>query len=101
MQRLLETTDRSLVEALRLALESEDIPFHVLETGVGSMPFMPTVVMVDEQDLDAARAVLHSLQQTSIPTHLPRHTRRAQIALLGLLSAIVLLSLCFKMSGMW
>lgn len=97
MQRLLETTDRSLVEALRLALESEEIPFHVLETGVGSMPFMPTVVMVADEDLEPARAVLQSLQQTSVPTHLPRGMRGAQIALLGLLSVIVLLCLCFVM----
>ena len=61
MPRLVETTDRSLVEALRLALEGEDIPFQVLETGVGSMPFIPTVVMVAEADLEAARAVLNSL----------------------------------------
>jgi hypothetical protein len=97
VQRLLETTDRSLVEALRLALEGEEIPFHVLETGVASMPFMPTVVMVAEQDLAAAQAVLNALQVSSIPTHLPRGMRRAQVALLALLSVIVVLCLCFAM----
>ena len=62
VKRLLETTDRSLVESVRLALESAEIDAEILETGVSALPFVPTVISVREEDWERARAVLESLQ---------------------------------------
>ena len=63
LKRLLETTDQSLVESLRLALESEGIEAEILQTGVSGMPFIPTIVRVADEDWERAREVLRSLQQ--------------------------------------
>ena len=62
MKRLLETTDRALVESLRLALESEDIDAQILEVGVAGLPFVPTVISVPDQDFERARKLLQLLQ---------------------------------------
>ena len=98
MKRLIETTDRSLLEALRLALETEEIDVRVLETGVSSLPFTPTIVaVIHDEDWDRAREVLRSLQQEPMPyqTRAPRLRRPARVALFVLLSLVAILCLCF------
>lgn len=95
MKRLVETTDRSLIEAIRLALDAEGIEAQILETGVSSLPFMPTVVrIVHDDDWDRAREVLQSLQAESPrPYRAPSSLRHARVALLALLSLVAILCL--------
>ena len=98
MKRLIETTDRSLIEALRLAFETEEIDVRVLETGASSLPFTPTIVtVIHDEDWDRAREVLRSLQREPMPypTRAPRLRRHARVALFVLLSLVAIFCLCF------
>jgi len=98
LKRLIETTDRSLIEALRLAFETEEIDVRVLETGASSLPFTPTIVtVIHDEDWDRAREVLRSLQQEPMPYQRrpPRLRRPAWVALFVLLSLVAILCLCF------
>jgi len=98
VKRLIETTDRSLIEALRLALETEEIDVRVLETGAGSLPFTPTIVtVIHDEDWDRAREVVRSLQQEPMPyqTRAPQFRRQARVALFVILSLVAIFGLCF------
>src|SRR5438477_968210 len=60
IQAILRTTDRSLVEGVRLALEAEGIGV-VLDQELSAIPFIPVTVFVAEPDVDHARQVLRDL----------------------------------------
>ena len=65
MRLVLGTSDQSLAESLRVALEVEEIPAVTSNEGATGLPFIPITVMVDDADYDRARNILQSLQQTS------------------------------------
>src|SRR5436189_6389130 len=97
MKRLIETTDRSLIEALRLAFETEEIDVRVLETGASSLPFTPTIVtVIHDEDWDRAREVLRSLQPEPMTsqTWVPRPRRPARVELYVLLILVRIRALC-------
>jgi hypothetical protein len=60
MKPVLRTTDRSLIESVRLALEAEGIAV-VLGQELGAIPFIPVAVLVAESDLDRARQIIRDL----------------------------------------
>jgi hypothetical protein len=65
MKQVLRTTDRSLVESLRLSLESEGIEASVSPAADAALPFIPvTVTVLDDADYDRAAEIVLSLQNT-------------------------------------
>jgi len=88
VKTLIETTDLSLVESLRVALEGEGIDAQVLDVGVTSLPFIPMRVQVRDEDYGAAESVLKTLQRTPAVSETPpavRHTFQVLLALLVIL----------------
>ncbi|HLZ45342.1 MAG TPA: DUF2007 domain-containing protein [Gemmatimonadales bacterium] len=62
MRTLVQTTDRVLVESLRVALEDAGIEAQVFDHMATSMPFLPiTVVILHDDDFQAASDVLRDL----------------------------------------
>jgi hypothetical protein len=96
MKTILETTDRSLVESLRLALEGEGIDVVVLDVGVTSLPFVPIHVRVPDEDFELAMQVLSTLHRTprsAEPMLRLDHPGRALLLLLLAVLAIACLCL--------
>ena len=60
MKAILRTTDRSLIESVRLALEAERIAV-VLDQEWGTIPFVPVAVFVAESDVERARQVIRDV----------------------------------------
>ena len=60
MKAILRTTDRSLIESVRLALEAEGIAV-VLDQEWGAIPFVPVAVSVAEPDVERARQVIRDV----------------------------------------
>jgi len=95
MTTLIETTDRSLVESLLIGLDAEGIEAHVLDTGVASLPFVPIVVRVAEEDLEPAREVLQSLQRTPRSAERPPVLRGTTRVVLAILAVAAIACLCW------
>ena len=65
MKQILRTTDRSLVESLRISLESEGIAASTSPPTDAALPFIPvSVAVLDDADYDRAVEILRSLQST-------------------------------------
>lgn len=60
VRAILRTTDRSLIESVRLALEAEGIA-AVFDQESGAIPFIPVAVFVTESDVDHALRVIQDL----------------------------------------
>ncbi len=89
------STDVSLVESFRLALDTEGIASQVRSQNAGALPFNPvTVVVLDDDEYDRALDVLRGLQRTTPPSI--RHTRwsRRPVRLLLLLLAVLGIIIC-------
>ena len=95
MRTALSTTDLSLVESFRLALEAEGIASQVTNQNMGALPFNAvTVSVLDDDDLERALAVLGGLQRTTPPSiTTPRWPRKTVRAFYLLLAALAL-ALC-------
>jgi putative signal transducing protein len=62
VRTLIQTTDRSLVESLRVALEEAGIEAQIFDHTATSLPFIPvTVVILHDDDFQAATDVLRAL----------------------------------------
>ena len=98
MMRVLNTTNRSLVESLLIALDAESI--DAFASNDSGLPFIPmAVAVVDDADYERALAVLHGLQPTihdSVPV--ASWSRRAWRLALVLVLVLVLL-LCIDSIG--
>jgi len=90
VRRVLTTTDRSLVESLRVSLAAEGIEVVITNDAASGLPFIPvTVTVVDDADYERARALLHRLERrlrASAPwtARQRRAWRRAILAILAL-----------------
>lgn len=63
MKTILSTTDRALVESLRLALDAEGIP-AVVQNDTGSpLPMIPVTVLVQDADYERGQAIARDLEQ--------------------------------------
>jgi hypothetical protein len=65
MKSVLSTTDRSLVESLRLALEAEGIQAVVQNDAGSPLPMIPVNVLVQDADYDRAQSLARALQEGS------------------------------------
>jgi Putative prokaryotic signal transducing protein len=94
MRPVLRTTDRSLVESCRLALESEDIAAVTIPEADGALPFFPiTVAVLDDADYDQALDIVRRLQSTPSSawtgtTLSPRLLRALLLVLLVILAVV-------------
>ncbi|MGH9818483.1 MAG: DUF2007 domain-containing protein [Candidatus Acidiferrales bacterium] len=62
MKPVLSTTDHSLVENVRLALESEGIAAVIKNDAGSPLPMIPVVVMVQDADFDRANELVRSFE---------------------------------------
>jgi hypothetical protein len=99
MRTVLQTTDRALVEAVRLALEGQGIA-SVVQNDVGaSLPFMPASIMVQDSEYDRARSVVkefdegveHQLSKAPWRVRAPRLLLLLVLALVAVVCAEVFL----------
>lgn len=65
MKTVLSTTDRSLVESLRLALEAEGIQAVVQNDAGSPLPMIPVNVLVQDADYDRAQSLAKELEEGS------------------------------------
>lgn len=66
MKIVLSTTDRSLVESLRLALEAEGIQAVVQNDAGSPLPMIPVNVLVQDADYDRAQSLARGLEEGSL-----------------------------------
>jgi hypothetical protein len=64
MKTILSTTDRSLVESLRLTLETEGIQ-AVVQNDASSLPMIPVNVLVQDADYERGHAIARALEEGS------------------------------------
>ena len=87
MRQVLSTTDRSLVESLRIAAESDGIAL-VVNNDNANLPFSPiTVAVVDDGTYPRALALLRQLQSTK-PTIVQLRSWPSQLLRIAILLAI-------------
>lgn len=95
MRTLIQTTDRSLVESLRVALEDAGIEAQVFDHAATSLPFIPvTVAIVHDEDVAAATEILRSQQQSARSSSTRPVVRRSTGVLLLLLAVVTVMCLC-------
>ncbi len=61
MRAVLTSTDRTLIESARLALEADGISFALDGDAGSALPFIPVTILVDDQDVAAAQELLRPL----------------------------------------
>ena len=92
MKPVLRTTDRALIETLRLELESEGIAVALDPESAGAaLPFLPVTVMVPDSALLRALEVARELAPTTLADTNARTPSRRLWQ--GILLALVLLAL--------
>ena len=95
-REILRTSSISLAEALRLALETEDIPAFVSNENLGGLPPAAiTVTIAKDADYERSVAILDDLQQTT--PHGSSPTRR----LVRLLVIIVVGAFCILCASLY
>ena len=95
LRTALTTTDLSLVESFRLALETEGIAAQVSNQNTGALPFNAlTVAVLHDDEYDRAVEVLSGLQRTTPPSIRSARWSRRPLRLLLLLLAAVGVVLC-------
>ena len=91
MRAVLRTTDRSLIESVRLALEAEGIAV-VLDQELGAIPFIPVAVFVAEADLDRARRIIRDLvPPLTVVKDDPPSPRLWRVAFIGVVILLIIL----------
>jgi len=90
MKSILVTSNVSLVQSLRLALDAEGIAVAV--TNEAMAPIQPMTVEVADDDYDRAMVVLRQLQTTPAgPGHQPRSAVRGGWVILAIIALLVVL----------
>ncbi len=93
MNLVLQSTDRVLIESVRLALAGEGIEVVLNDESGAALPFVPVKVLVSSADFERAREIVRDLAPTPPSAGAPPAQRRIwSVILLAL--AILLLILC-------
>ena len=93
MRAVLTSTDRTLIESARVALEADDITV-VLDGEAGSaLPFIPVTILVDDQDAATAQELLRPLTSAVglSPSRTTGRRRAGRLLLVVLLLALLVL----------
>jgi hypothetical protein len=95
MKPVLRTTNRSLVESLRIALDAEGIAaVYSNDTGSG-LPFVPVTVAVDDTEYERALSLVHDLEPSSSSPNNPAASfSEAPSRVLWVLLAVAILLFC-------
>ena len=95
MKAILRTTDRSLIESVRLALEAEGIAV-VLDQESGAVPFVPVTVFVGESDSDRARQVIRDVAPPLTVAKDDRPSPRLwRVAFIAVVAVVILIIILF------
>ena len=93
MNLVLQSTDRVLIESVRLALAGEGIEVVLNDESGAALPFVPVKVLVPNADFERARQIVRDLAPTPPSSSAAPTTRRfGRVLLLAL--AILLLIFC-------
>jgi len=93
MNLVLQSTDRVLIESVRLALVGEGIEVVLNDESGAALPFLPVKVLVSSTDLDRAREIVRDLTPAPPSSSVPP-TRRRLLSVVLLIAAILLLIYC-------
>ena len=93
MNLVLQSTDRVLIESVRLALAAEGIEVVLNDESGAALPFVPVKVLVSSVDFERAREIVRDLAPTPPSSSVaPANRRFWSVILLAL--AILLLIVC-------
>jgi hypothetical protein len=87
---ILTTTDRVLVESVRVALEADGIDVVVEGDAVTALPFIPLTVLVSDADTTQAQNVVRDLNATPAVQSEGWRRRSARLALVALLILLII-----------
>ncbi len=93
MNLVLQSTDRVLIESVRLALVGEGIEVVLNDESGAALPFLPVKVLVSSADFDRAREIVRDLSLARPSSNVPP-TRRRLLSVILLMAAILLLIYC-------
>lgn len=90
MKTLLKSTDRALIENLRIALEAENIAVVVQEASSAALPFLPATVLVPDTEFSKAREIVAELVPAAAAIVVPSAAPSRRIGRGLLLAAVIL-----------
>ena len=93
MNVVLQSTDRVLIESVRLALAGEGIEVVVNDESGAALPFVPVKILVPSADLERAREIVRDFAPAPTSSGVPR-TRRRFWSVILLVAAMLLLIFC-------
>ena len=93
MNLVLQSTDRVLIESVRLALAGEGIEVVLNDESGAALPFIPIKVLVSNEDFARAREIVRDLAP-SAESATPRPSARRLWSLVLLALAVLLLIVC-------
>lgn len=93
MNLVLQSTDRVLIESVRLALAGEGIGVVLNDESGAALPFVPVKVLVASADFERAREIIRDLAPAPLSSSVPP-TRRRLWSVILLAAAILLLIVC-------
>ncbi|OLC85788.1 MAG: hypothetical protein DMD38_05540 [Gemmatimonadetes bacterium] len=91
MNLVLQSTDRVLIESVRLALAGEGIEVVLNDESGAALPFVPVKVLVSSVDFKRAREIVRDLVPTSPSSSVPRANRRFWSVVLLALAILLLI----------
>jgi hypothetical protein len=93
MNLVLQSTDRVLIESVRVALVGEGIEVVLNDESGAALPFLPVKILVSGTDIDRAREIVRDLMPAPPSSSAPP-TRRRLLSVILLVAAILLLIYC-------
>jgi hypothetical protein len=93
MNVVLQSTDRVLIESVRLALAGEGIEVVLNDESGAALPFVPVKILVPGADLERAREIVRGFVPAPPSSGVPRTGRRFWSVIL-LVAAMFLLIVC-------
>ncbi len=93
MNLVLQSTDRVLIESVRLGLVGEGIEVVLNDESGAALPFLPVKVLVSSANFDRAREIVRDLSPARPSSNVPP-TRRRLLSVILLVAAILLLIYC-------
>ena len=93
MNLVLQSTDRVLIESVRLALAGEGIEVVLNDESGAALPFIPVKVLVSNDDFARAREIVRDLAPAA-ESATPQPTGRRLWSLVLLALAVLLLVVC-------
>ena len=91
MRAVLTSTDRTLIESARVALEADGITVALDGDARSALPFIPVTILVDDQDVAAAQELLRPLTSAEglSPSRTNCRRRAARLLLVVLFLALI------------